>query len=47
MKLGISSENLQDAILTKAFDLMKNMRGSQGAGNANPKLGVKLPPQPR
>jgi hypothetical protein len=46
MKLVISSENL-NCYSDQGFDLMKNMRSSQGAGNANPKLGVKLPPQPR
>jgi hypothetical protein len=42
MKLGISSEDLQDLIL-KRLDFMKNMRSSdEGKGNANPKVGVIL-----
>jgi hypothetical protein len=38
MKLGISSEDLQDFILTR-----QKHEQHQGAGRANPKLGVKLP----
>jgi hypothetical protein len=32
---------LQDFILTR-LDSMKNIRGESAAGNANPKLGIKL-----
>jgi hypothetical protein len=43
MKLGISSEDLQNPILTKAFDFMKNMSSSsRGAHRRIQKLGVKL-----
>jgi hypothetical protein len=42
LKLGISSEDLQDLIQTR-LDLMKNMSRSEGTGKANPKLGMKLP----
>ncbi len=41
MKLGISSQELQDFVLT-GLELMKNMGSSESAGKANPKLGVKL-----
>jgi hypothetical protein len=42
MKLGISSEDVYNLILT-GLDLMKSMSSIPGAGNANPKLRVKLP----
>jgi hypothetical protein len=42
MKLGISSEDLQDLIL-KRLDFMKNILSSdEGKGKANPKVGVIL-----
>jgi hypothetical protein len=41
MKLGISSEDLQDLILIR-LDLTRSMSSSQGAGKANPKLGANL-----
>jgi hypothetical protein len=40
MKLGISSEDLEDLILT-GLDTMKNMNNIKGV--AKEKLGVKLP----
>jgi hypothetical protein len=42
MELGMSSEDLQNPILTKAFDFMKNMSSSRGAHRRIQKLGVKL-----
>ncbi len=39
MKLGMSSIDLLDFIMT-GLDLKKNVNSSQGASNANPKLGV-------
>jgi hypothetical protein len=41
MKLGISSQELQDFVLTR-LELMKNMGSSESAGKANRKLGLKL-----
>jgi hypothetical protein len=41
MKLSISSQELQDFVLSR-LELMKNTGSSEGAGKANPKLGVKL-----
>jgi hypothetical protein len=41
MKLGISSQELQDFVLT-GLELMKNMGSSESVGKANPKLGLKL-----
>ncbi len=42
MELVISSEDLQDLILTR-LDLMEDLDSSQGAGNANPKTGGQAP----
>jgi hypothetical protein len=39
MKLGMSSVDFLDFIMT-GLDLKKNVNNSQGASNANPKLGV-------
>jgi hypothetical protein len=42
MKLGVSSEKLQDLIVTR-LDLMKGVRSRKGVVcNANQKLGMKL-----
>jgi hypothetical protein len=47
MKLGISSEDLQDLIATR-LNLMKKVctASSEGTGNENWELGLKLPPPP-
>jgi hypothetical protein len=42
MKLGISSQELQDFVLTR-LELMTNMGSSESAGKANPKLGGETP----
>ncbi len=42
MELVISSEHLQDLILTR-LDLMEDLDSSQGAGIANPKTGGQAP----
>jgi hypothetical protein len=42
MKLGMNSQDLQDFILIKTWFNEKIMTSREGAGKANPKLGVKL-----
>jgi hypothetical protein len=42
MKLGISSDDIQDRIWT-SLDLVKNMSSNHGASEAYPKLGVNNP----
>jgi len=41
MKLGISSNKLQDLVLAR-LNLRKNRSNSEGVRKANPKLGVKF-----
>jgi len=41
VKLDINSQVLQACIVTRC-ELMKKMSSNEGAGNANPKLPVKL-----
>jgi hypothetical protein len=43
MKLGIGSERFAGSYFDMAPIEWKHRKSSQGAGKANPKLGVKLP----
>jgi hypothetical protein len=43
MKLGVSSEDLQDPLFVAWLCVYSPAAIKSAAGNANPKLGVKLP----